>query len=100
MSDKTYNGWSNYETWAVALWIDNEVNSYRYWREAAREAIEEAEPKYGLTSEERARIALADRLKSLHEEVMPEVEGMWADLLNASFGAVDWYELAGHLMEE
>jgi hypothetical protein len=24
MSDNTYNGWSNYETWNVALWIDSE----------------------------------------------------------------------------
>ncbi len=35
--DKTYNGWSTYETWAVALWLDNERSSYDYWREQARE---------------------------------------------------------------
>lgn len=28
-----YNGWSNYETWNVKLWIDNEEGSYDYWRE-------------------------------------------------------------------
>ena len=28
-NDKTYNGWSTYETWAVALWLDNERSSYR-----------------------------------------------------------------------
>lgn len=24
MSDKTYNGWKNYDTWNVALWIGEE----------------------------------------------------------------------------
>jgi hypothetical protein len=37
MSDKPYNGWSNYETWAVKLWIDNERRVvYRMARAHAR----------------------------------------------------------------
>ncbi len=32
MSDeKGYNGWSNYETWNVKLWMDNDEGSYNYW---------------------------------------------------------------------
>src|SRR4051794_18704009 len=31
-----YNGWANYETWCVHLWLTNEEESYRYWREEAR----------------------------------------------------------------
>jgi hypothetical protein len=26
--DQGYNGWSNYETWNVALWLQNDVNFY------------------------------------------------------------------------
>lgn len=37
MSEK-YNGYTNYPTWNVKLWIDNEEGSYNYWHDAAREA--------------------------------------------------------------
>lgn len=28
MSDKTYEGWKNYATWNVSLWLNNEYNIY------------------------------------------------------------------------
>jgi hypothetical protein len=31
--DTTYNGWTNYETWNVALWINNEEGLYELARE-------------------------------------------------------------------
>ena len=34
----TYNGWANYETWNVALWIDNEQGTYEEARDMARRA--------------------------------------------------------------
>lgn len=29
MSDDGYNGWTNYATWNVALWFDNEYSWYQ-----------------------------------------------------------------------
>jgi len=33
LTDQTYNGWSNYETWNVALWIQNDPGFYDLARE-------------------------------------------------------------------
>ncbi len=33
-TDNTYNGWKNYETWNVALWIGNDEGLYRLAKEA------------------------------------------------------------------
>lgn len=34
LTDQTYNGWTNYETWNVALWIGNDQGLYDLAREA------------------------------------------------------------------
>ena len=31
-SNTTYNGWTNYETWNVALWLDNDRYNYEIAR--------------------------------------------------------------------
>lgn len=31
-TDKTYNGWANYETWNVALWLQNDYGLYSFAR--------------------------------------------------------------------
>ena len=42
MTDTTYNGWHNYETWNVHLWLTNEEATYRYWRALAQLCRREA----------------------------------------------------------
>jgi len=98
---KTYNGWTNYETWNVALWIGNEEGSERYWREAAQECYAAAEADRTFTRDERAALTLADRLKGEFEEANPITEAsVWADLMGAALSEVNWHEIAENYIEE
>jgi hypothetical protein len=90
-----YNGWSNYETWNLALWIGNEENSYNYWRDQSREAFKDvAEVREGFTRHEEAAFVLADALKADITENTPELSGFYGDILTAALSDVNWYEIA------
>ena len=92
----TYNGWTNYETWSVNLWLENEEGIYRYWREAARACWVAAKADETFSRAERARFALADQLKDAIEVDNPLVEpaDLYADLLGAALSEVHWGEIA------
>jgi hypothetical protein len=96
----TYNGYKNYETWNVALWIDNDEHSQGHWASEAADCYRDAEPTSYSTRKEAAASELADRIKADHEEGMPEVQGTYADLLNAALSEVDWHEIASNMIDE
>ncbi len=103
--ETTYNGWSNYETWAVALWLDNEASTYEYVRGLARDAWDDASPTTYATRGQAAAWALAETLKDEHEDANPLADedvpaSVFSDLLSASLGRVDWHEIAHNLVTE
>ncbi len=104
MTDKqTYNGFANYETWAVALWLGNDWASYQQWREISHEVWQDmgSVTQKHLTPFEAASIELADRLKAEVEDGVPlTAPSMYTDLLQGALAEVDWYEIAGNLLEE
>ena len=89
-----YNGWTNYETWNVKLWIDNEEGSYRYWQAQARGAIRKNSDKDDATYD------LAKQLEQEHYDNMPELNGTYLDLLNGSLREVNWGEIAHSLIDD
>ena len=104
MQTKTYNGWRNYETWCVNLWLSNDHNTYLSINELASEIREEVETEWEEEDKEdateEAACILAERIKEMVEEGMPTVEGLWADLLGAALSEVDWYAIAKSWLED
>lgn len=96
----SYNGWTNYETWAAKLWMDNEEGSYRSWQDAAQEAYDDAESDSIDTREENAARVLAERIKEEIDDGAPEVSGMYSDLLSAAISEINFHEIAASLIEE
>src|SRR5215471_15834749 len=97
----SYNGWSNYETWAVNLWIDNDEGTQTLWRENANDVMRASRmyPSGGFTVSETARLNLTAALKDWAEESMPDLgASVWADLLNAALSEVDWSEIADNML--
>lgn len=97
MERKEYNGWTNYETWLVNLWMDNDEGSQANWRGVAIECIEAAD------DQDEAEGKLADQIKEEHEQRAEEATGEngWlADLIGAALGEVDWREIAAHLVSD
>lgn len=96
-TDEKYNGWKNYETWAVALWIDNEQSTQEAARQMARDISEYSPDALNGRS---IQGMLADCLKEWIEEQNPlaETATVFTDLLNAALSEVDWYEVAEHYL--
>jgi len=78
---KTYNGWTNYETWCVNLWLTNEQGSAEFLTETATRPAD-----------------LSERAQSLKEWVTDADDdfpssGLFQDLLQAALDNVDWREI-------
>ncbi len=99
MTDEKYNGWTNYETWAVDLWLTNDESAYMTAREIVKAGTE-------LENDENDVVTLA--LKNWVEDNVPDLPGfnenqfpmgLFSDLINASLCEVNWFEIAMNLRE-
>jgi hypothetical protein len=104
---KRYNGWKNYETWAVSLWLNNDEGTYLFCRRLAREAFAEADDCEQVndeiwTVEEARKFLLADKLKEYIAELNPlgETASLFTDLLNATLQEVHFEEVADGFLED
>ena len=98
-----YQGWTNYETWATMLWINNEQHVYDRWHERAREITQEVkkEKKHEYwTVDEEIKYTLADELKEETNNNMPSVKGVYADLLQSAIDNIDYNEIAEAILRD
>jgi len=87
----SYNGWKNYETWCVALWLSNEPGTYY--------TIQDYVEFY--KNEKHLEAKLARFIQSYVEDAMPEIApSMYLDLLGYALEQVDYFEIADSYLEE
>lgn len=99
---ETYNGWTNYETRCVNLWMNNEQGSHEFFRETAQQihAETDAHNNTGLKLKNLKTIRFADWLQDYYsEENWPDLSGVYGDLLRGALDAVNWDEIARHCIE-
>ena len=78
----SYNGWSNYETWVVNLWLNENERS----QQVLLTAQDISSQAYEQANWLRERLSL-----QLDDEI--ETPCLWQDLLRHAFGQVDWLEI-------
>ena len=88
---KEYNGWSNRETWATKLWLDNDRGLYEQVREMA--------------SQHDTVLGLADGIEELFDELWGDGTELAHDTYTmfrdiGSIYRVDWHEIAQSIMAE
>ncbi len=100
--EQGYNGWKNYPTWAVNLWLNNDEGT----QEAALDVTRSAVWERG-TGNASKRLAVADALKAWitdgiadegHNPFQQEAS-VYTDLLGWAMDSVDWFETADAFIE-
>lgn len=96
MAEK-YNGWTNYQTWNLKLWIDNEQGSQQDWEERADRALASADG-----DKQAATHALSNELKDDTNENHPlrDTPSFYSDILQGAIDAVNYYEIAQGWIDE
>jgi len=86
MTDKTYNGWTNYETWRVNLEIFDGFDPYDNFSDNQMSMAEN----------------LADYLKDYATEILESegTKGLTFDYAMAFLDAVNWHEIAKHMIAD
>lgn len=80
----SYNGWTNWETWQILLWIDNEEYSHKEMRRfLRRNRHSQSLPKL-----------IEEFVRELYPNGTPDMDS--AD----EYTAVNWDEITHHLVEE
>jgi hypothetical protein len=89
--DTTYNGWRNYPTWAVHLWLTNEPGSY----EESTALVRFHRDRGGL------KIDGDDALREYVRDLVERDEAsLAADLLGYALDQVDWRQVADALASD
>ena len=92
MNNEKYNGWTNYETWVINIWVDNDEEIYLTMRDIIN--------SYDWTGK---TYELSKVLQEWYDKKVEKLgleNGVMHDLLTGALSAVNWYELADHYITD
>ena len=90
-----YNGRTNYETWNLSLWIDNDREWYRAVNDKAVGLVNDA-----LTKKQQIEI-LRSFIIDLVQDEEPKIDAcFYSDILNASIREVNFWEISTNIINE
>ncbi len=96
MSNNDYNGWANYETWNVNLWIQNDEGLYGF----VRDGLEELLDRCGNDWENVSLTDLKDLVVDAFGGYSPGYGGKATpDGVRLMDSAIDWDEISDALLE-
>ena len=92
--DETYNGWKNYPTWCVNLWLSNDEGLYRGSLRLTSLAVQGS-------ARGTERVTVADSFKAwVRGDLAPDLGASFAaDLLGYALDSVYWFEIADAWIE-
>lgn len=107
VQDNTYQGWKNYATFSIQLYIDNEQDQYEFWTK--RTAFLMSPQGYDLhknefdaklfNAEDVAKFTLDTQLKTYFNNKSPKyIKEPFNTLLQGTLDSVYWYEIAEELI--
>lgn len=96
MTDDTYNGHRNRETWLVNLWLSNDEDTADEVGEAIADLIH-------LTPTAAVEV-IAEQLHEVvrgwwHDDSLTWPGGLWSDLVGTALARVDWASIAAPWIE-
>jgi hypothetical protein len=77
-----YNGYSNYETWAVNMWLNSEPYS--------QDMLQHIVTRFETVDEQAEEL---EHCITSDDNYLGDGSSMWADLLHAAIARVNWREI-------
>lgn len=108
-----YNGWTNYETWDMNLWLTNDSGFYEVAEDAIQVIVSD---DYTDTEDKPITIDKEDVTYKISQWLEEYANAMWmedfqsctfnhsygplGDIANAAWNQIEWYEIAEHLVDD
>jgi hypothetical protein len=88
-----YNGWNSKETWNVWIHIQNDYDTYLYYKEYLERIINTGDTRSELIA------SLENVIERDHNDKAKRLDGVLLDLITYSLSKVDWNEIAESMVD-